>query len=210
MGVTRQKAPRCTDGLSVAATVAAVALADHLVDLPDGLGVIEVQGDEGASVLRLRDTPVLLEGWDGGDTIVWLAGRAGRQAPRPAQLQAVRDWLAEPGLDPQSGSALDPTPLRPFLRLLAPGRYAIYAEVSAVQLIDVQVGDAPFDGYASPRLLLTTDSWPPVDQHTVSRYRQRIAAGARPAAIVLSAHADSHAMYLLDGHHKLAAYVAEA
>jgi hypothetical protein len=56
-------------------------------------------------------------------------------------------------------------------------------------------------------VLVPTDSWPPRDGATVRRYRERIELdGARPAVITLSPQPDSEIAYVLDGHHKLAAY----
>ncbi|MBT2449584.1 hypothetical protein J7F03_21355 [Streptomyces sp. ISL-43] len=54
--------------------------------------------------------------------------------------------------------------------------------------------------------LLTTDRRPPPDTAAVRGYLRRIRAGARPALVALRPTEDSIAAYLLDGHHKLAAY----
>ncbi|MFF7503917.1 hypothetical protein ACFZBM_31475 [Streptomyces lavendulae] len=62
--------------------------------------------------------------------------------------------------------------------------------------------------YADEELaLVTTDAWPPRDHGAVRRYRDRIRAGGDlPALVALFPTAESRVGYLLDGHHKLAAY----
>jgi hypothetical protein len=56
--------------------------------------------------------------------------------------------------------------------------------------------------------LIPTDRWPPPDQDTIRRYQTQIQSGRRfqPALVELSALPTSPIGYLLDGHHKLAAY----
>ncbi|MEO3742453.1 hypothetical protein [Plantactinospora sp. B5E13] len=103
-------------------------------------------------------------------------------------------------------------PLEPFTRLLARGRYVV--TVSAPKWSETVVVDPgkrgvrswylPLDGDA----IITTGPWPPPDGTTVAAYRGRIANGVRPAAVTISP-AGGEVRYLLDGHHKLAAYAAE-
>jgi hypothetical protein len=59
-------------------------------------------------------------------------------------------------------------------------------------------------------MLVTTEPWPPADQGTIAEYRRRIVSGVLPAAVAVRPHPGSHdILYLLDGHHKMAAYGAE-
>lgn len=179
----------------------------------DGLGIIEVTGDEGASLLLLGGRPVLMEGNDGLGSVGWLAARAtGPDAPGTAEVKALTQWLAAPELavDPGTGHVRPPDPerLRPLLRLLAPGRYAMTAARAPhlLRLVHPRPGHVE-SWYPDEELaLLTTDRWPPSDTAAVHGYLRRIRAGARPALVALRPTEDSIAAYLLDGHHKLAAY----
>ncbi|MEQ0559229.1 hypothetical protein ABJI51_09125 [Amycolatopsis sp. NEAU-NG30] len=60
---------------------------------------------------------------------------------------------------------------------------------------------------AEERELTPTDTWPPSDEARVGYYRTAIRTGHRPVAVVL---ADGDRELILDGHHKIAAYRAEA
>ncbi|WP_372671751.1 hypothetical protein [Amycolatopsis kentuckyensis] len=52
-----------------------------------------------------------------------------------------------------------------------------------------------------------TDTWPPSDEARVGYYRTAIRTGHRPVAVLL---ADGDRELIIDGHHKIAAYRAEA
>lgn len=182
-------------------------------EVPDGLGLIEVTGDDGASLLLLGGRPAVLEGSDCCGSIGWLASRAtGPGAPTTAEAKALTAWLAAPELavDPLSGNFLPPDPerLRPLLSLLAPGRYTMTAATAPQPLRVVHPRAEHVERwYADEELaLLTTDHWPPPDRDAVRTYVRRIRAGERPALVALSPAEDSIAAYLLDGHHKLEAY----
>ncbi|MFF3213082.1 hypothetical protein ACFYYB_20710 [Streptomyces sp. NPDC002886] len=182
-------------------------------EVPDGLGLIEVTGDDGASLLLLGGRPSVLEGSDCCGSVGWLASRAtGPGAPTPAEAKALTAWLAAPELvaDPLTGDFPPPDPerLRPLLSLLAPGRYTMTAAAAPHPLRVVHPRAEHVESwYADEELaLLTTDHWPPPDRGAVRTYAGRIRAGDRPALVALSPAADSIAAYLLDGHHKLEAY----
>lgn len=189
-------------------------LTDPVVcEVPDGLGLIEIAGDDGASLLLLGGRPVLLEGSDFYGSLGWLASRAtGPGAPTTTETKELTAWLAAPELavDPLTGSFLPPDPerLRPLLSLLAPGRYTMTAAPAPHPLRLVHPSSGHIDRwYADEELaLLTTDHWPPPDREAVRGYVRRIRAGARPALVALRPAEDSIAAYLLDGHHKLEAY----
>jgi hypothetical protein len=126
---------------------------------------------------------------------------------RPAGLDALRHWLAAPGLNPRKPPPVEP--LRPLLRLLAPGRYTIaldspaWRELPVLDPVPEQIRGwyRPTQGDA----LVVTDRWPPRDQAAVTDYLARITGGARPAAVAVRAPGGGP-RYLVDGHHKLAAY----
>ncbi|MFE4632174.1 hypothetical protein ACFRJ1_02175 [Streptomyces sp. NPDC056773] len=182
-------------------------------EVPDGLGLIEVTGNDWASLLLIGGRPVVLEGSDCCGSIGWLASRAGGpDAPTPAEAKALTAWLAAPELaaDPLTGSCPPPDPerLRPLLQLLAPGRYSMTAARAPQPLRVVHPRSGHVESwYADEELaLVTTDHWPPPDRDAVRAYVRRIRAGERPALVALSPAGDSLAAYLLDGHHKLEAY----
>ncbi|MEV6682807.1 hypothetical protein AB0N09_38985 [Streptomyces erythrochromogenes] len=185
------------------------------VDVPDGHGVIEVIGDEGGSLLLLAGDPAVLEANDGRGSMGWLAARAGGGGPGLAEVKYLTEWLAAPGLVPDSrtGRAEPPDPecLRPLLSLLAPGRYVMTAGLAPHHLRVVHPARRVHGWYAEEELaLVTTDAWPPRDHRAVRGYGERIrAGGALPALVVLFPTAGSSVGYLLDGHHKLAAYERE-
>ncbi|MGE7386967.1 hypothetical protein ACQKM2_15955 [Streptomyces sp. NPDC004126] len=183
------------------------------VDVPDGHGVIEVTGDAGGSLLLLVGDPVFLEGNDGCGSVGWLAARAGAGGPGLAEVKYLGEWLSAPGLvpDPRTGRVEPPDPecLRPLLTLLAPGRYVMRAEVAPHHLRVVHPRALKVQHWYPDEdlALVTTDTWPPRDHRAVRGYRDRIRAGGDlPALVALFPTADSWVGYLLDGHHKLAAY----
>lgn len=134
-------------------------------------------------------------------------GATAASASRPPEVEALRDWLAAPGLSVRTPPPVEP--LRPLLRLLAPGRYTI--AISSPGWRELPVLD-PAPGAtrgwywpAQGDALIVTAPWPPRDTGTVDRYLARIAAGDRPAAVTVRSPGGGP-RYLLDGHHKLAAY----
>ena len=178
------------------------------VDVVDGQSVIEVFGDGYASMLLLAGDAVAVAGHDGSGTMGMLAARAESNAPTAAEVKALTEWLADPGLRrSHHGRRVkppDPGRLKPLLGLLRPGRYLMSASVARRPLIvDQTAWWYDHEGL----VLVPTDSWPPRDGAAVRRYRERIErGGAWPAVITLSPQPDSEVAYVLDGHHKLAAY----
>ncbi|WP_331738127.1 hypothetical protein [Streptomyces sp. NBC_01276] len=182
-------------------------------DVADGHGVIEVTGDNGGSLLLLAGDPGFLEAGDGCGSVGWLAARAGTGGPGLSEVKYLTEWLSVPGLvpDPRTGRAEPPDPeaLRPLLSLLSPGRYVMSAALAPHDLRVVHPRALRVESwYADEELaLVTTDAWPPRDHRAVRRYRDRIrAGGGLPALVALFPTAESRVGYLLDGHHKLAAY----
>ena len=190
------------------------------VDVVDGDGMIEMVGDDMASMLLLAGEPALLQGDTAGYS--WLFARAGTQGSaevkslvEPAAGPAYPDTPDGPvGPDDPAGGLPDPQRalLRPLLPLLRPGRYLVTVRSSSSVY---RVGfDRPgdhvwhFDPYEGPLedvALVATDTWPPRDRARVAHYRELIARGRRPALVALFPP-DGFTGYLLDGHHKLAAY----
>ncbi|MER5777486.1 hypothetical protein ABT144_25000 [Streptomyces sp. NPDC002039] len=181
-------------------------------EVPDGLGIIEVTGDAAAGLLVLAGDPVLLEGNDGCGSVGWLAARAGVDAPGTGEVKALTEWLGCPDLkvDPVTSHHLPPDPqrLRPLLTLLAPGRYVMTVQTAPHELRTVHPrGHAIEQWYAEEDLaLLTTDHWPPRHEAVVRDYARRIRSGGLPVLVALRPSPAGLVGYLLDGHHKLAAY----
>jgi hypothetical protein len=186
------------------------------VDVADGLGVVDVLGNEAASVLYLSGDPVWLHAYDNHGSVGELAARAGRAAPRPRELSVLRDHLADPGfrVDKRTGdvTGLLIEPLRPLLRLLQRGRYLVSARTMTRNLAIHDRHDREwipwYLGYGPGEVLLATGRWPPRDPGTVAEYREMIKKGARPAAVAVGPFHGS-ARYLLDGHHKIGGYLQE-
>lgn len=192
----------------------------HRVDVPHGLGVVDFDAGPSRVTLRLAGDPIARDGHDGGGSIMWLASRIAPQPDdeplhrpeawaEPEEWDVLRRWVRhiEPEDDPVA-------PLRPLLGLLAPGRYGIglgtlpNAHVRAVKTgkeakwyADSSI---PFFGHT----IIPTHHWPPPDKAAVADYRERIADARAQPALILVTHPESEAHYLLDGHHKLAAYLA--
>ncbi|WP_370969455.1 hypothetical protein [Amycolatopsis sp. cg9] len=83
------------------------------------------------------------------------------------------------------------TTLGPVLDLLVDGDYRVSGP----------------ERLAADQELTPTDTWPPSDEARVGYYRTAIRTGHRPVAVVL---ADGERELIIDGHHKIAAYRAEA
>jgi hypothetical protein len=179
----------------------------RIVDVPDGSGVVAVFGNGFASVLYLGGEPSRSHAADCEGSVGQLAARAGPGAVRPAELDALRDWLAAPGLDVREPPPAEP--LEPLLRLLARGRYTL--TLSRPGWRELPVLDPAPDGVRGwywplqGDALIVTDRWPPRDPAAVDGYLARISRGERPAAVTVRAHGGGP-RYLIDGHHKLAAY----
>lgn len=180
------------------------------VDVTDGEGFIEVAGDASGSMLLLAGDPLAVGGSDGSGSIGMLAGLAGAGAPTPAEVKSLVDWLGAPGLKMLDRSAFaeppDPRRLRPLLGLLTAGRYRLTAHVPhKVLIVDPAEHVAQWcDEDAEIVLVLTDRVRSPA---TIGRYRRQIDRGlAWPAVIALFPSLDAEIGYLLDGHHKLAAY----
>ncbi|THV40929.1 hypothetical protein [Glycomyces buryatensis] len=188
------------------------------VDVPDGLGAIGIEGGPYNFRLKLAGDVIAEDGEVPSGSLVWMAKRlAYARDPEPLhQVEAwveppewdtLRQWLrhVEPGDDPT-------VPLRPLLDLLAPDRYAIGLATLPKPFIVGTERDKPRTWYAgmddrSDRsAIVPVNRWAP-RAGVVAEYRRLISLeGRNPASVVLT-HSDSEVYYLLDGHHKLAAYM---
>ncbi|GAA2140023.1 hypothetical protein [Glycomyces algeriensis] len=192
----------------------------HRVEVLDGLGVVDFDAGPDRVTLKLAGDPIARDGHDGGGSIMRLARRIAPQPDdeplhrpqtwvEPHEWDVLRQWVrhVEPEDDPVA-------PLRPLLGLLAPGRYGIWVgTMPNVHVRAVQTGketrwyadsDIPSFGHT----IIPTHHWPPPDKAAVAAYRDRMIDERAQPALILVTHPESEAHYLLDGHHKLAAYLA--
>ncbi|MGO4649753.1 hypothetical protein AB4305_33215 [Nocardia sp. 2YAB30] len=194
----------------------------------EGVGAIRVLGSQqsGSSMLVLNHRPAFAAADINRGTLLRLVATL---APtrRPARLGELTEWLADPQLQYDysgnpvlSRETLDR--LSPLLQLFEPGCYEIALREDRWSL---QPGSPFFtadrkwpwsDGTASfaygfEKSVVPTDRWPPPDTDRIAWYRERIAAGAQPVAVLVSpgpAGPNSgldRGGYLIDGHHKVAA-----
>ncbi|MEV6324498.1 hypothetical protein AB0M45_25405 [Nocardia sp. NPDC051787] len=194
------------------------------VQVADGLGVVEGVVDDDGFTLTFAGDPIAFDSSDDHGSLGWLARRLVPQPDpdalhlveawtEPAEWDELRQWLrhVEPDDDPVG-------PLRPLLRLLAPGEYGVaIGTLPNVKIVGAHptetshwyAGDMWYAGDVfgpEPTPILPTHHWPPPDRPAVTAYRQQMEAQRCFPALVVFGHRDSPVWYLLDGHHKLEAY----
>ncbi len=176
----------------------------------DGKGLIEVRGEE-ETVLLIEGKPVALN-WDDcagsiGQYLVFTGHTRGRDYARhlaefvEGEVDAVRP-LAEP--------------IGPLLALFAPGIYCLaYTPSAAVGwVVSLEYPGGPgadrelVNYYPADRNLVWTQTLLSLDQERVEYFRERIRAGRRPTVLTASAEG-AYCEFVIDGHHKLAAYNRE-
>lgn len=188
----------------------AASLGYRVVGVDDGDGTIAIGGHDGASALRVGWRPAIVEGYTGSGSIDRFAIRA-RDPELRASLRGLRERLR--------GSTEDEDPVelaRPLLRLLQPGDYGVRAWRDANVHIEPfgENGTAwwyPYEPIGTEgTAVIPTDAWPPGDDATVEEYAEAIDEGDRPLAVLLRSEPPGDeqdcAAFLIDGHHKLAAY----
>ena len=170
----------------------------------EGAGVIDIRGGA-ASLLYLNGAPAALDGDDCAGSIGRLWARARTTPPRPEALAALGEFTTV-GYT-ASGLADD---LRPVLGLFADGHYALSGPepITAEHWFVAPEPPGEFgSGYPwELDYLVPTQAWPVTDWGTVARYRKLIAHGHRPVVLALRADDSPYSGFVLDGHHKLAAY----
>ncbi|MCD0442292.1 hypothetical protein LO763_01460 [Glycomyces sp. A-F 0318] len=187
----------------------AESLGYRVREIEDGDGTLSVGGHDGASSLRVEWKPVIVEGYTGSGSIDRFAIRT-RDPGLRGSLGRLRSLLRKP-------KDADPVELaRPIFGLLEPGYYG--ARVWS----DANVHIEPFgeNGTAwwypdepigtEGTAIIPTDTWPPDDSATLAAYAEAIEEGERPLAVTLRSEPpgdeEDCAAFLIDGHHKLAAY----
>ncbi|GAA1660943.1 hypothetical protein GCM10009830_02550 [Glycomyces endophyticus] len=188
----------------------AQSLGYRVVEVDDGDGTLAVGGHDGASSLRVGWRPLIVEGYTGSGSIDRFAIRT-RDARHRESLRDMRERLRFPERD------ADPVELAaPILKLLAPGAYGVRRWPDANVHIE-PFGENrsawwyPYEAIGTEgTAVIPTDHWPPPGEETIARYAAAIEAGQRPLAILLRSEPPGDeqdcAAFLIDGHHKLAAY----
>ncbi|WP_406274152.1 hypothetical protein OH799_00605 [Nocardia sp. NBC_00881] len=189
----------------------------EVVTVSGGLAVISLRGGSDGSLLSIAGDPVLTDSSDFSGSLGWIVQRhiwlPGERDPHlltewvdEAQWQRLRTWLADP--TPVERLA---DPLAPLLGILEDGEYSL----RLCTLNDVRVFPVDFGkrhqwyrgGFGDWDVeVVPTHRWPPPNTEMIEQYCRQLADGGRPAAIVLSHSAESLS-YLLDGHHKMSAYL---
>ena len=176
-----------------------------LATVSGGAGVVDLRGGA-ASVLYLNGEPAALDGDDCAGSIGRLWARAKVTPPRPEALVALGE-LTTVGYT-ANGLAAD---LRPVLDLLADGDYELSGPepITADRWFVAEEAPGVFGADYPLELdyLVPTQAWPVADWGTVARYRKLIAHGHRPVVLALRADDSPYSGFVLDGHHKLAAYL---
>ncbi|NUQ90233.1 MAG: hypothetical protein HOQ43_17440 [Glycomyces artemisiae] len=188
----------------------AQSLGYEVVEVDDGDGTLAVGGHDGASALKVGWRPLIVEGYTGSGSIDRFAIRT-RDDRHRASLRDMRERLRGPDRD------ADPVDLAaPILKLLAPGAYGVR------RWPDANVHIEPFGENRSAwwypyepigtegTAVIPTDAWPPPGEDTIAVYAEAIERGERPLAVLLRSEPPGDeqdcAAFLIDGHHKLAAY----
>ncbi|HEX2145738.1 MAG TPA: hypothetical protein VHG10_14655 [Glycomyces sp.] len=188
----------------------AESLGYRVLQVRDGDGTLSIGGHDGASALRVGWRPLIVEGYTGSGSIDRFAIRT-RDARFRSALRELRDRLRRPVAD------TDPVELAgPILGLLQPGHYGVRIWRGANVHIE-PFGDNgtawwyPYEPIGTEgTAVIPTDAWPPQGDETLESYVESIEHGERPLAVILRSEPPGDeqdcAAFLIDGHHKLAAY----
>lgn len=177
------------------------------IHIEHGLSLLDVRGGGFATMLLVEGRPVAMNWADcQGSVAQYLVRKyAADLESRVACLAHVlNDGVIAEGI-PLAEQ------LAPVLSLLVPGEYLL-GYVAACEGYDCieyasawnAAADSGHFYPAEPTLVFTQPS-DRLDPGTVARYRKAIAGGAHPVALSLTA-GDAWCEFVLDGHHKLAAY----
>jgi uncharacterized protein (TIGR02996 family) len=183
-----------------------------LVFVGDGRGLIEVRGGQEDTVLLVEGRPVALN-WDDccgsvGQYLVFTGHTRGADYARQL-AELVRGEL-------DGGRPLAEL-VEPLLALFAPGTYCLgYTPSPAVESAatleypDRPGADRELVGYypADQRNFVCTQPSESLDEGRVTYYREQVRAGRRPVVLTASAEG-AWCEFVIDGHHKLAAYNRE-
>ncbi|MFC9894611.1 hypothetical protein ACFVMC_13060 [Nocardia sp. NPDC127579] len=205
----------------------------EVVSITDGAGVIDVRGESdksgwySQSLLYLGGCAAALDTADYAGSVGRLVARAPDRPVRPDGLDNLRELTTTGRIAADLADTLEP-----LLNLLSNGTYELRGPEPISDPLRVRYDDQPADSWWPPKfawyvidpapddpkpfypvnedLITPTEPWPPTDSTTIDRYRRLIREGGRPALITLRAGGDNiYSGFILDGHHKLAAYLLE-
>ncbi|WP_406274155.1 hypothetical protein OH799_00610 [Nocardia sp. NBC_00881] len=189
----------------------------EVVTVSSELDVISVRGGQTGSLLSIAGEPVLVDSSDYSGSLGWLAERY-LAPPVAGDLHLLTEWVDEAQWQRLRAWLADPTPverladpLAPLLEILEDGKYTLrLTPVSDIRIVAVDCAKPVGwyrGGFEQPEdvEVIPTHWWPPPDAERIEHYRRQLIAAGRPAAVLL-AHSAGAIWYLLDGHHKVAAY----
>jgi hypothetical protein len=175
----------------------------------DGQGLIEVRGGQAETILLVEGRPVALN-WDDcqgsiGQYLVFSGHARGSDCARQ-----LREFV-ESELD--DGQPLAEQ-IGPLLALFAPGVYcleyvpsAAMGSIAVLERPDSTRANRELGGYYpfDDRNLICTQARESLDERQVAHFQEQILAQRRPLVLTASAE-DAWCEFVIDGHHKLAAY----
>ena len=171
-----------------------------------GMGRIEVRGDDFDAVLLIDGQPILMHWHDcSGSIMQYLLA----MEPTPDLNNGLSEmhhflnygWHESMPIEPQ---------ILPILKLFANGTYTLMVEDARDIYFDDL--DIPSEYHTYPcwaGTLFTTLATSKLNQDAVELHSERISAGHRPCVIATARfdmETEIFCRYVIDGHHKLAAY----
>lgn len=182
-------------------------------DQTNGLAMLELRGESFELAVFLHGEPLLYDASDCMGSV----GRFMVLLPSTQSLSAQMQIEANAKL----GFSLDEPlqdQLSPLLQLLPNGSYRLLLEeIEQYEVLDWSYGSRSETGwvmgyyaeynYADSQALLTTQPSSNLSDERVNFYIAQIESGVRPALIGLSSKLLSEATFVIDGRHKLQAYV---
>lgn len=171
-------------------------------ELVDGTGLIRIEGDSFETALFIDGTPIALFWNDNEGSIEQLLARAhvGRVDAKLAQLRSIA------GGDLHSATLAEQ--LRPLLELFENGSYILELRTlgKTWDVIDISVSKIrELDGFYPLDTYVATERRDLLSPQRVEFYVSAIRRGHRPI-VFAAATTESNTAFVIDGHHKLAAY----
>lgn len=182
------------------------ALTEHY-SLEDGLGFLEVQGNDFDTVLLYQGEPVAFSWSDCQGSIGQYLIR--RSALNSAELMTEFQQLLQGGFDPDKSISHQ---FGPVLKLFSSGKYELSyrkrssAYWSIVPFESLASLNSSVDAYWPEKInFVPTQAEESLSREKVEHFKELILAGTRPIVITASAE-QAWCQFVIDGHHKLQAY----
>lgn len=178
----------------------------EIVTVADGSGTIDVRGGKFDVLLCSHGTPLVLNWDDCQGSVAQYLIRSGKPF-QPLELDALRHTL--------EGHLDDERPLAEqfalFLRLLANGTYKITYELltqpqKCIEFAQTACDESHYEEYYPDGLdLVATQATDTLDDERIGHFQKIIRAGGRPIVLAVTTE-NAFCAFLVDGHHKFAAY----